>query len=172
MRMKRTTVAEKFKYLALFEVVIALSYFVSRSVFLNLQVAFLSSFFVIVASGFTHKKLVKNRLKNGIYEDDRDLLEKIDDPHGLFEEEEETPNEEEVDFKEIVKEEKKRVKPLNAQHIKTGLRTSFSLYRLGAYLFLVMGFIALKNNAVLNLGVYLPSLALGIVAGYLFLKEK
>ncbi len=172
MMTKRMRVLRRFKLLVVFEAVIVASYVVSPSFFFNLQVAFLSSFFVIIASAYTHKKLVKSRAQNGIYEDDRDPLEKIDDPYELFEEQQEEQNIEEVDLKTIVKEEKKKIKPLGAQNIKTGVKTSFSLYRLGAYLFLIVGFIALKNNGVLDIKVYLPSLAVGIVVATLFLKEN
>jgi hypothetical protein len=74
-------------------------------------------------------------------------------------------------LREIVKEEKKRVKPMNAKNIKYGLRGGLSPLRLGAYLFLVLGFIALNNNHILELIYYLPSLLIGIVAGSIGAKE-
>jgi hypothetical protein len=45
-----------------------------------------------------------------------------------------------------------------------------SLLRLVPYGILILGFIALKNDGVLDLRFYLPGLAGGIVAGYLFAK--
>ena len=160
----------RFKTLLVFELVVIATYALSPVLFLNLQTAFLSSFLVIVASGYTHKKLVKSRVKEGIYEDSRDPFEKIDDPYELFEEKDEQ-NIDEADLKAIFKEEKKKIKPFGLKNLKTGARTSFSLFRLGAYLFLIFGFIALKNNGILNVSIYLPSLGVGIVAGYLFIKD-
>lgn len=163
----------RFKTFLLFEALVFATLLFGTAVFANVQVAFLSSFLIIVASGYTHKKMVNERIKNGIYADDRDPLEKIDDPHGLFDEEEinDTPAEE-LDLKAIVKEEKKKIKPFSAGNLKQGLKGSFTLYRIAAYLFLVFGFIALKNNHILDVKIYLAALLPGIVAGYLVLKEE
>ena len=169
----RISVVRRFKTLLLFEAFILAALFFGTAVFANVQVAFLSSFLIILASGYAHKKMIKGRIKNGVYADDRDPLDKIDDPHGLFDEEEinEAPPEE-LDLRAIVKEEKKKVKPFSLANVKQGAKGSFSLYRLGAYLFLFLGFVALKNNHLLDVRIYLTALLPGIVAGYLFLKEE
>ena len=171
--MTRTSVVQKFKIFLIFELLVLATLLFGKGVFANVQVAFLSSFLIVVASGYAHKRMVEGRVKNGIYADDRDPLDKIDDPHGLFDEEEinDAPAEE-LDLKAIVKEEKKKVKPFSLGNIKQGAKGSFSLYRLGAYLFLFLGFIALKNNHLLDVKFYLAALLPGIIAGYLFLKEE
>ena len=168
-----TSAAQKAKVLISLELLVLSFYWFDQGAFFNIQTAALSSFFIMIASMHTYKKMVKKRLEAGIYEEDRDPLEKIDDPHGLYDE---TPiNEappEELDLKSIVKEEKKRVKILNPTALKYGFKGGFSLYRLGAYLFLVLAFIALKNNRLLQLEWYLPSLVIGIFAGYFVMKEN
>ncbi len=171
--MTRTSVVRRFKTFLLFEALVFATLLFGTAVFANVQVAFLSSFLIIVASGYAHKRMVDGRIKNGIYADDRDPLDKIDDPHGLFDEEEinDAPAEE-LDLKAIIKEEKKKIKPFSAGNLKQGLKGSFTLYRIVAYLFLVFGFIALKNNNVLDVKIYLAALLPGIVAGYLVLKEE
>ena len=171
--MTRTSVVRRFKTFLLFEALVFATLLFGTAVFANVQVAFLSSFLIIVASGYAHKKMVNGRIKNGIYADDRDPLDKIDDPHGLFDEEEinDAPAKE-LDLKAIVKEEKKKIKPFSAGNLKQGLKGSFTLYRIAAYLFLVFGFIALKNNHILDVKIYLAALLPGIVAGYLVLKEE
>ncbi len=171
--MTRTSVVQKFKIFLIFELLVLATLLFGKGVFANVQVAFLSSFLIVIASGYAHKRMVEGRVKNGIYADDRDTLDKIDDPHGLFDEEEinDAPAEE-LDLKAIVKEEKKKVKPFSLGNIKQGAKGSFSLYRLGAYLFLFLGFIALKNNHLLDVKFYLAALLPGIIAGYLFLKEE
>jgi hypothetical protein len=68
-------------------------------------------------------------------------------------------------------EEKAKIKTFSLSSIKHGARGSVSLFRLLPYLFLILGFIALKNNEVLDLSFYLPSLMIGIVVGYLASKE-
>ena len=170
----RTLAVGKFKTLLLFEAIIFVTLLFGTAAFANVEVAFLSAFFVIAASGYAHKKMVKERLKNGHYaDDDRDPLEKIDDPHGLFDDEDiNNAPAEELDLREIVKEEKKKIKPFSLGNIKQGAKGSLSLYRLGAYLFLFLGFVALRNNHLLDIRLYLAALLPGIIAGYLFIKEK
>lgn len=96
----------------------------------------------------------------------------MEDPYELYDE---TPiNEapvEELDLKAIVQEEKKRIKILNLKDIKKGSRASVSLFRLAPYLFLILGFIALKNNELLDIKIYLPALFIGIMAGYFISRD-
>ena len=99
-------------------------------------------------------------------------MDEIEDPYELYEDFEiDSRPSDELDIKAIVKEEKKKIKILNIKDIKKGSKAGVSLFRLIPYLFLILGFIALKNNALLDISVYLPSLLVGIVAGYFFAKE-
>jgi len=147
----------------------------SKTLFANTQVAFLSSLFVILGSSFAYKKMVTAKVNADEYETDRDLLDTIEDPHELYEKGCETPiNEtpvEELDLKAIVKEEKAKIKTFSFKSIKHGARGSVSLFRIVPYIFLILGFIALKNNNLLDLSFYLPSLLIGIVIGSLISKE-
>jgi hypothetical protein len=148
------------------------SYFYSAAAFTNIQVAFASSLFIIVGSSLAYRGMVENQVSTESYEDKRDLLDEIEDPHELYDEVaiNETPVEE-LDLKAIVKEERAKIKTFSLSSIKHGARGSVSLFRLLPYLFLVLGFIALKNNEVLDLSFYLPSLFIGIVVGSLVSKE-
>ncbi|RUM64619.1 MAG: hypothetical protein DSZ04_01950 [Sulfurimonas sp.] len=116
--------------------------------------------------------MVITKVDSETYESDRDLLDTIEDPHGLYDEESinEAPPEE-LDLKTIVKEEKSKIKTFSVKSIKHGIRGSVSAFRIVPYIFLVLGFIAMKNNSLLDLNVYLPSLLIGIVAGSLVAKE-
>lgn len=144
----------------------------SKSFFINTQVAFLSSMFVIVGASLAYKKMVITKVDAEVYEDDRDLLDTIEDPHGLYDEEDinEAPAEE-LDLKTIVKEEKAKIKTFSVKSMKHGARGSVSVFRIVPYIFLVLGFIALENNNLLDLSAYLPSLFIGIVVGSLVSKE-
>ena len=154
------------------EAIILLTYFISLEFFLNLQVAFLSSFFVIIGSSYAYKKMVINDGASEMYEGERDLLDTIEDPHELYEQNDinDAPFEE-LDLKTIVKEEKKKIKTFSLGSMKKGVKGSTSLFRLLPYLFLVLGFIALSNNEMLSITIYLPSLLVGIVVGYLSSSE-
>ena len=171
--MMRTMVKKTIKILLFSEFAIVLSNLISFSFFMNLQLAFLSSFFVIVGASIAYKKMVKNHIDSNMVEEKRDLLDEIEDPHGLYDDEpiNETPVEE-LDLKEIVKEEKAKIKTFSVESIKHGARGSVSAFRLVPYVFLVLGFIALKNNDLLDLSVYLPSLLVGIIIGSITSKDK
>ncbi|MDD2450018.1 MAG: hypothetical protein PHG10_10150 [Sulfurimonas sp.] len=154
------------------ELIILLTYFISLEFFLNLQVAFLSSLFVILGSSYAYKKMVIKDGSSDMFEGKRDLLDTIEDPHELYEENDinDAPFEE-LDLKAIVKEEKKKIKTFSLTSMKKGVKGSTSAFRLLPYLFLVLGFIALANNELLSIAIYLPSLLVGIVVGYLLSKE-
>ena len=140
----------------------------SKTLFANTQVAFLSSLFIILGSSFAYKRMVDSKIKTDAYESDRDLLDTIEDPHELYDDEPiNNAPVEELDLKEIVKEERAKIKTFSFKSIKHGAIGSVSLFRIVPYLFLILGFIALKNNNILDLSFYLPSLLIGIVVGSL-----
>ncbi len=160
------------KIVVIAEFFVLLTTFYSKTFYINLQVAFLSSFLIMVGSFYAYKKMVSAKIKTQSYEGDRDPLDAIDDPHELHEEAKlNHKKEDEIDLKEILKQEKKKIKIFSLKSAKDGSSASFSLFRLGGYLFLILGFISLKNNNVLDISVYLPSLLVGIVVGYIFSKE-
>ena len=161
-----------FKILIVTELIILATNVVSFSFYINLQIAFLSSFFVILGSTFAYNRMVKTQIEVDKIQNSRDLLDEIEDPHELYDDNpiNETPADE-LDLKAIIKEEKKKIKILNIKDIKKGGKAGASLYRLLPYLFLILGFIALKNNELLDIAVYLPSLLVGIVVGYISSKE-
>ena len=144
----------------------------SSAIFANIEVAFLSAFFVILGSSFAYKRMVHSQVESGQYEEKRELLDEIEDPYELYDDEpiNDAPYEE-LDLKEIVKEERAKIKTFNFQSMKKGVRGSVSAFRLVPYAFLIIGFIALKNNNILMLSYYLPSLLLGIVVGSLVSKK-
>ncbi len=120
--------------------------------FINSQIGFISSSLVIFASMFSYKKMIKSRLDNEIVvpEDNRDTIDKIEDPYNIY-----------VEDKDIIKEEKKRLKE-NRRSILEVLRDSksaLSIYRLGAYGVLILGFFYLNSNNLLDIVSYLFSLS-------------
>lgn len=160
------------KIFAAIEILILCAAIISFEFFINLQVAFLSSFFIIVGSAYAYRKMVNNQVALENIDEKRDFLDEVEDPYGLYDESEPSnAPADELDLKAIVKEEKKKIKILNLNEIKKGSRAGVSLFRLVPYLFLIVGFIALKNNVLLDISIYLPSLLLGIVAGYFASKN-
>ncbi len=170
--MMRTMVLKTIKLVGIVELLILATYLTSFELFINLQIAFLSSFFIILGAMFTYQKMVDTKVDANIVDGKRDLLDTIEDPYELYEDTpiNDTPVEE-LDFKKIVKEEKKKIKTLSMKNIKYGAKGSFSPFRLVPYIFLILGFIALNNNDLLNVAIYLPSLLVGIVFGSIAGRE-
>lgn len=122
---------------------------------LNTQVAFIGSLFVTLASFLSYFRNVKNRLSNYdasnemVITDDRDKVDEIDDPFDLYSDDiEEIPEEELTPekIKEIITEEKKRVKKNSLKNTVFSATGFVSVYRIAGYTVLVFGFFALNNN--------------------------
>ena len=145
------------------EGIIIASNIISYSFFINAQVAFLSAFLILLGSIYSYKKVVTQKLEAGFIADDRDELDKIDDPYDLYDDEEKTASE---DLKTVIQEERAKLKKNGMKNAKVALGATASLYRLVPYIVLVFGFIALKNNDILTIKIYLPFLAVGIFVGY------
>lgn len=170
--MMRIMVKKGIKLITIVELLIIASSLISFSFFINLQIAFLSSLFIILGSSYAYRKMINTQIVSDMVEEKRDILDEIEDPHELYEEDSiNYAPVEELDLKAIVKEEKKKIKTFSLESMKQGAKGSSSLFRLVPYLFLVLGFVALKNNELLNIAIYLPSLLVGIVVGSLSAKE-
>jgi len=166
------TVKKVIKFFVITELLILTTNFISFEFYINLQVAFLSSYFVILGSSFAYRKMVDKQIDSKMLEEKRDLLDEIEDPHELYDDEPiNNAPVEELDLQAIVKEEKAKIKTLSIDSMKHGARGSVSAFRLVPYLLLVLGFIALKNNELLNIAVYLPSLLVGIIVGSISSKD-
>jgi hypothetical protein len=159
--------------LFLWELLIVATWFISFEFYINFQVAFLSAAFILFGSIFAYKKMINTQIENNtLVNEKRDLLDEIEDPYELYDDT--PPNEapyEELDLREIVKEEKKKIKTFSLSSAKHGVKGGLSAFRLVPYVFLVLGFIALKNNELLNVPVYLGALLPGMIAGYMSAKE-
>ncbi|CAM3964840.1 putative membrane protein [Arcobacter cloacae] len=125
---------------------------------LNTQVAFVSSLLVVTGSFLSYKKNIENRLSNidstktkeGV---DRDKIDEIDDPFDLYsdyeavKEEDLTPEK----IKEIINDEKSKLKKNSVKNAIFSASGFLSLYRIVGYAILVFVFFALNNN-----GVFMP----------------
>ena len=179
MMMKINLEIQKFaKVFILLDFCIILYYLFFQNKFwlLNTQVAFISSLFIIIASSLSYRKNIQNRLSNldlsqineGI---DRDKIDEIDDPYDLYTQYKEIPEDELTTekIKEIINDEKSKVKRNSFKNIIFSASGFLSIYRILGYGILIFGFFALNNNKV-----FLPIafiIGLGIVPiGILFSK--
>ena len=122
---------------------------------LNIQVAFISSLFITIASFLSYKKNIQNRISNldlsQVNEiQDRDKIDEIDDPYDLYTEYEEIPEEELTTekIKEILNDEKSKVRKNSVKNTLFSVGGFLSIYRILGYSILIFGFFALNNNNI------------------------
>ncbi len=122
---------------------------------LNTQVAFISSLFITIASFLSYKRNIQNRISNLDMSQtnqsfDRDKIDEIDDPYDLYTEYEEIPESELTPekIKEIINDEKSKVKKNTFKNTLFSAGGFLSLYRVLGYVILIFGFFALNNNHV------------------------
>ncbi|MCR1815237.1 hypothetical protein [Aliarcobacter butzleri] len=122
---------------------------------LNTQIAFISSLLITVASFISYKKNIENRLSNFDYskiskDEDRDKIDEIDDPYDLYTEYEEIPENELTaeKIKEIINDEKSKVKRNSVKNTIFSASGFLSIYRILGYIILIFGFFVLNNNKI------------------------
>lgn len=120
---------------------------------LNSQVAFISSLFITIASFLSYRKNIQGRLSNldlskKALGEDRDKIDEIDDPYDLYTEYEEIPEEEltPAKIKEIITDEKTKIKKNSVKNTIFSATGFLSIYRVLGYVTLIFGFFALNNN--------------------------
>lgn len=133
--------------------------------------AYITASLVTLASMSSYRKMVESRLNSGVIpEEDRDELDKIEDPHRLYEDDNEN-----IDASEILKEEKAKLKQ-SRRGVKETIKDSIpalSPAKIISYFILAMGFIILKNSGLMVLYAYLISLSIPmIVIIYILVNEK
>jgi len=155
--------------------IILLSYLFGEEHWLiNTQMAFIPSALVMLGSMLSYKSMVQGRLNVGaIPDDERDTLDKLEDPYDLYDEElkEDDKNKTLV---EVVKEERANLKKSRRSIWQTtkDSKASFSFYRLGAYMVLIFGFFYLNNNKLLDIPIYLISLSIPSIVIVIILMRK
>lgn len=124
---------------------------------------------------FSYKKMVNTRVKHNIItvDDYKDVIDKIEDPHDLYSDD--TPQEEPINLAQAMKEEKAKQKQNRRSLFETlkDAKGALSLYRLCAYILLILGFLYLNRQGLLHIPSYLLSIGLPmlVIVGVL-LGEK
>jgi len=127
-------------------------------------VAYVTSSIIVLSSFKSYQIMVNRRLdidSNILEFDDRDSIDKIDDPYGLFDDSSEETDSN-ISLKEAIKEEKKILKK-SRRGLKRGLKDSafaFNPLRLVAYGIFVLGFFWLLNSNSLSIIYYLIAIAI------------
>jgi len=142
--------------------------FLSSAAYANFNVAMVSSMLIVMGSLYSYRNMIAQRTEDVDLEDNKDIIDMMDDPYDLYEEER---AEEIADIKAMIKAEKARQKSNIIQNTTKNVSAWVSVYRLIPYAFLVLGFIALQNNHALSVFPYLIGLAAGITVGYLIARD-
>ena len=125
---------------------------------INSQLSVLSSLLVTLASYYSYKRVIEKRVALEIESfDDRDEVDKIDDPFDLYSEE---VVDESKDLKEVIKEERAKVTSLKstATNLYKTAGGAFSPFRLASYLFLFLAFLYLVNNQIFTMWAYISGM--------------
>ena len=138
-----------------------------------LEIGFVSSSLVMFASLAAYKRMVDTRVEHNIItlDDSKDVIDKLEDPYDLYSED---VAEEEKDLVEVVKDERKKLKDSRSLYqILKDTKAALSVYRLGAYAVLILGFLYLNRQGLLHIPTYIVALGLPpIIIVILLLKEK
>ncbi len=130
----------------------------------NTQVGFISATLIMIASVISYRRMVNARVDHDMIpfnDGTKDVIDKIEDPYDLYSDDIQE-SEEEQDLVAAVKEEKQRAKE-NRRSFKQTLKdtkAALSLYRLGAYGVLILGFMYLNRQGLLHIPSYLVALSL------------
>jgi hypothetical protein len=141
----------------------------------NTQIGYITSTLVMVASIVSYRRMVNARVKHNIVtmDDSKDTIDKLEDPYDLYSED--VVENEEQDFAATVKEEKKKLKENRRTVYQTikDTKAALSIYRLSAYVLLILGFLYLNRHDLLHIPSYIISLGLpSVILVWVFLKEK
>ena len=150
------TINNFFKLFILVDIILIILCFLfgSDNWIINSQIAFLSSIVITSATFFSYKNNVLKGVEGQVIPEDIDLLDKMDDPYDLYS----NPINEEIienPTKEQILEANKPIKQNNFKNLKDSFFSFSSFYRIGAYLFLIVGFFYLVNNKIFIVYPYL-----------------
>ncbi len=163
-----TKIKKTLIFLIVLQTLIAFLLFISKAVFASFEIALLSGAVIIMGSLYAYRNMIRTRTLDVEIGDSKDIIDMMDDPYDLYEEEREG---EVKDIKELIKEEKAKQKQNIIENTTKNSAAWVSVYRLLPYAFLVLGFLGLQNNHSLVLLPYLTGLGVGIIAGYFLAKE-
>jgi len=137
----------------------------SKAELLSFIIAFATSSIVVLASFKNYKNIVLKRLETMQAQeaDSRDTIDKLEDPYGVFDDEEEPI----TDIKEL-KEQLKKEKRGKKEVAKDSL-SAFTPLRIFAYIILVVGFFYLLKSGNLDLKYYIPTLIIPNITSVIYL---
>jgi len=141
----------------------------------NTQFGFISASLVMLASMKSYKRMVDARVELDLVtiDDSRDVIDKLEDPYDLYSEE--VTEEDDKSLVDVVKDERQKSKKNSrtlSQTIKDA-KTALSLYRIAAYIVLILGFLYLNRHELLQVPSYVLALSMPmLVVVFVLLSNK
>ena len=127
---------------------------------MSFQIASIGSLVVVLGTFLRYKKEIQKNSSQNSY--DNELLQKVEDPYFVFEEEEE-----EIDPKEFLLHQKQKIKRFSFGSFLLGAKLFFTPFRFVGYLILIVGFLWLKSNSFLDLFGYLMGVSLLLISAFI-----
>ena len=148
---------------------IVIALFKSPAWLLNTQIAFACSMLITFASFYAYRGMVTQKVEDGFMgEDDFDILDKIEDPHGLYE----TP------VSDAIKEAEAKPGKIGFKQSLKNLFTSYkgalSVFRMASYAILCVAILVLIRHGLFEPMAFLIALAivpLSSLIGVWFLEK-
>ena len=141
---------------------------------LPLEVGFISASLIVLASMKSYKKMVDTRIEENIItlDDDRDVLEKLEDPYDLYSPD--IKEDEQKELVEVVKEQRDKLKSKRSIfEVVKDSKPALSLYRLGAYMVLILGFLYLNRHHQLHIITYIVALGIpSVISVFVLISQK
>jgi hypothetical protein len=143
---------------------------------LNTQVAFFSAMFVVVGTFFGYYRNINSKVQT-LSEDinQRDTIDNIEDPYDLYDEEFKINDKQDFtteEVKEIIDEEKSKMKANSFKNTLNSLSSFASVYRIIGYVLLVAGFFYLRNNGLLDIFGFLIGISIVPLGTLLFQLKR
>ena len=157
-----------------FSIILLSVIFFDIKVLWNTQVGFVSAALVMFASMRSYRRMVNARVEHNIitYDDSKDAIDTLEDPYDLYSEE---VVEEEKDLVEVVKEERQKLKEGSRSFSQTlkDTKSALSIYRVSAYIVLILGFLYLNRQGLLHIPSYILALSVPmLVVVFVLLSQK
>ena len=143
--------------------------FFSLYTLINLQVAFWSSFFIIVGSFYSYQRNITKRVAlHDTSLEQRDSIDTIEDRFDLYGEINEKKDLSKEEISQIIQDEKKKIKTKDSiKNTFASVGAAGSVFRIIGYILLVVGFFYLRNNGYLEPISYLVGFLIVPIMGLL-----
>jgi hypothetical protein len=135
----------------------------------NTQIGFISASLVMLASMKSYQRMVDARVEHKVitYDDSKDVIDQLEDPYDVYSEE----SEELIDV--IYEDDKKPKDGRSLTQILKDTGAALSMYRLGGYTLLILGFLYLNRQGLLHIPSYILAISIPMfVMVRVLLKEK